>query len=64
MGGVRNVLPKESAADTEGYLVAGFAGSLLDRAFGTSDKAPAPRSTSDSRRRCLVRLRGNQGRVA
>ncbi|MEW2071108.1 hypothetical protein [Streptomyces sp. NPDC007346] len=37
------VLPKESAADTEdeGYLAVGFAGSLLDRAFGTTDKAVA-----------------------
>ncbi|MEU6756944.1 PH domain-containing protein [Streptomyces sp. NPDC046685] len=37
------VLPKDGAADTEGsgYLVVGFAGSLLDRKFKTSDKAAA-----------------------
>ncbi len=37
------VLPKESAADTEGegYLVVGFAGSLLDRFFGTTEKVTA-----------------------
>jgi len=37
------VLPKESAADTdgEGCLVVGFAGSLLDRIFKTSEKAAA-----------------------
>ncbi|MEU3657940.1 hypothetical protein AB0E67_35400 [Streptomyces sp. NPDC032161] len=37
------VLPKESAADTdgEGYLVVGFAGSLLDRIFKTSEKTAA-----------------------
>ncbi|MEV1050793.1 PH domain-containing protein [Streptomyces sp. NPDC049887] len=41
--GSLTVLPKERIADTEGegYLVVGFAGSLLDRLFKTSDKAAA-----------------------
>ncbi|MDI9884127.1 hypothetical protein QMZ92_06875 [Streptomyces sp. HNM0645] len=41
--GSLTVLPKERVADTEGegYLVVGFAGSLLDRVFKTSDKAAA-----------------------
>ncbi|MEU3657984.1 hypothetical protein AB0E67_35655 [Streptomyces sp. NPDC032161] len=43
LSGSLMVLPKESAADTdgEGYLVVGFAGSLLDRIFRTSEKAAA-----------------------
>ncbi|WKV74070.1 hypothetical protein AW27_022735 [Streptomyces sp. PCS3-D2] len=41
--GSLTVLPKERVVDTEGegYLVVGFAGSLLDRFFKTSDKAAA-----------------------
>ncbi|MET9767254.1 hypothetical protein [Streptomyces sp. NPDC006415] len=42
-GGSLVIVPREPRprSDEEGYLVVGFAGSLLDRAFGTSPKAAA-----------------------
>ncbi len=42
-GGSLVIVPKDPGprTDEEGYLVVGFAGSLLDRAFGTSPKAAA-----------------------
>ncbi|MFE2290245.1 hypothetical protein [Streptomyces sp. NPDC059452] len=40
------VLPKKSAADTEGggYLAVSFVGSLLDHTFGTSDRRRRPQN--------------------
>ncbi|MEU3447279.1 hypothetical protein AB0H29_08610 [Streptomyces thermolilacinus] len=47
------VHPKKSVADTggDGYLAVGFAGSLLDRVFKTSDKAAAELRKHHKRRR-------------
>ncbi|MER7762433.1 hypothetical protein ABTZ17_22210, partial [Streptomyces sp. NPDC097619] len=56
------VVPKQTAetADTEGYASVGFAGSLLDRLFKTSEKAAAEIALYRKHRR---HVRGADGPV-
>ncbi|MFE0640656.1 PH domain-containing protein [Streptomyces sp. NPDC058877] len=51
--GSLTVLPKETVADAEddGYLAVGFAGSLLDRVFKSSDEAAVELKKHHKRRR-------------